>query len=62
MCLSALGAGKHVYNGIPFAADPDGAKAPRDAATAAGGLQAVDAYSEHFGPFRLAEEIPTASL
>jgi predicted dehydrogenase len=57
MCLAALANGKHVYNGIPFAADLEAARALRDAATAAGTVTAVDAYSEHFGPFRLAEEI-----
>jgi predicted dehydrogenase len=57
MCLAALGAGKHVYNGIPFAADLDAAKSLRDAAAASGRVAAVDAYSEHFGPFRFAEEI-----
>jgi predicted dehydrogenase len=57
MCLAALGNGKHVYNGIPFAADLDAAKQLRDAAAAAGTVAAVDAYSEHLGPFRFAEEI-----
>src|SRR5438874_11657824 len=36
MCLAALEAGKHVYGGIPFAADLDAARALRDAAAAAG--------------------------
>jgi predicted dehydrogenase len=57
MCLAALASGKHVYNGVPFAADLEAAQALRDAAAAAGTVTAVDAYSEHFGPFRLAEEI-----
>jgi predicted dehydrogenase len=57
MCLAALANGKHVYNGVPFAADLDAARALRDAAATAGTVTAVDAYSEHFGPFRLAEEI-----
>lgn len=57
MCLAALEAGKHVYNGIPFAADLAAAKALRDAARQAGTVTAVDAYSEHFGVFRLAEEV-----
>ena len=57
MCLAALGAGKHVYDGIPFAADLDAAKALRDAAAAAGTVAVVDAYSEHFAPFRFAEEV-----
>lgn len=57
MCLAALGNGKHVYNGIPFTADLEAAKQLRDAAAASGAVAAVDAYSEHLGPFRLAEEI-----
>jgi predicted dehydrogenase len=57
MCLAALAAGKHVYNAIPFAADLTAAKELRDAAIAAGTVTAVDAYSEHLGPIRLAEEI-----
>jgi predicted dehydrogenase len=57
MCLAALGAGKHVYDGIPFAADLDAARDLRDAADAAGTVAVVDAYSEHFGPFRFAEEL-----
>lgn len=57
MCLAALSSGKHVYNGIPFAADLEAARELRDAADKAGTVTAVDAYSEHFGPFRLAEEI-----
>jgi predicted dehydrogenase len=57
MCLAALGNGKHVYNGIPFAADLDAARALRDAAAAAGKVAVVDAYSEHFGPFRFAQEV-----
>src|SRR5262245_44223973 len=51
MCLAALANGKHVYNGVPFAADLEAARALRDAATTAGTVTAVDAYSEHFGPF-----------
>jgi predicted dehydrogenase len=57
MCLAALRHGKHVYNGIPFAADLAAAKDLRDAAAATDRVTAVDAYSEHLGPFRLAEEI-----
>jgi predicted dehydrogenase len=57
MCLTALRNGKHVYNAIPFAADLDAAKRLREAATAAGTVTAVDAYSEHLGPFRFAEEV-----
>jgi predicted dehydrogenase len=57
MCLAALANGKHVYNGVPFAADLEAARALRDAAAASSVVTAVDAYSEHFGPFRFAEEI-----
>jgi predicted dehydrogenase len=58
MCLAALANGKHVYNAIPFAADLDAAKDLRNAAAAAPGtVTAVDAYSEHLGPIRFAEEI-----
>jgi predicted dehydrogenase len=57
MCLAAFANEKHVYNGIPFAANLEAAKELRDAAVAAGTVSAVDAYSEHLGPFRLAEEI-----
>jgi predicted dehydrogenase len=57
MCVTALEAGKHVYNGIPFAADLDGARVLRDAAAAGGTVAVVDAYSEHFGAFRFAEEL-----
>jgi predicted dehydrogenase len=57
MCLAGLRNGKHVYNAIPFAANLDAAKALRDAAASAQTVTAVDAYSEHLGPFRFAEEI-----
>jgi predicted dehydrogenase len=57
LCLAALEAGKHVYNGIPFAADLDAARALCRAADAAGTVAVVDAYSEHLGPFRFAEEV-----
>jgi predicted dehydrogenase len=57
MSLAALANGKHVYTAIPFAADLTAAKAMRDAARTAGTVTAVDAYSEHLGPLRLAEEI-----
>ncbi len=57
MCLAALAAGKHVYNGIPFAADLEAAQALRRAAASSGLIAVVDAYSEHSGPFRLAAEV-----
>lgn len=57
MCLAALEHGKHVYNAIPFSADLAGAKELRDAAERAGTVTAVDAYSEHHGPIRFAEEL-----
>jgi predicted dehydrogenase len=57
MCLAALANGKHVYNAVPFAADLEAAKALRDAAAGASTVTAVDAYSEHLGQFRFAEEV-----
>jgi predicted dehydrogenase len=57
MCLAALGAGKHVYNGIPFAADLPAARQLREAAANTGRVAVVDAYSEHFGVFRFAKEL-----
>jgi predicted dehydrogenase len=57
MCLGALENGKHVYTGIPFAADLDAARTLRVAATSADTVAVVDAYSEHFGVFRFAEEV-----
>src|SRR4051812_41185650 len=57
MCIAALENGKHVYNGIPFAADLESSRQLRDAAAKADTIAAVDAYSEHQGPFRFAEEV-----
>lgn len=44
MVMAALGAGKHVYNGIPFAKDLTDARAMADAWRAAGTVAAVDAF------------------
>ena len=46
MVLAALAHGKHVYNGIPFAATIDHARAMRDAWAASGKVGVVDALSE----------------
>lgn len=46
MVLAALKAGKHVYNGIPFAADLDRARELHQASQSAKGAAIVDAYSQ----------------
>jgi predicted dehydrogenase len=46
MVLSALAQGKHVHNGIPFAADFDHARALHQAWRASGSTAIVDAYSQ----------------
>lgn len=46
MVLDALRAGKHVYNGIPFAADIDHARAIHDAWRASGRVGVTDAFSQ----------------
>lgn len=46
MVLAALAAGKHVYNGIPFAADLDRARALHRAWKAGTSTAIVDAYSQ----------------
>jgi len=57
MCLSAIEAGKHVYNGIPFADTIEHARDLRDAAAKAGVVAAVDAYSEHLPAIAWAREL-----
>ncbi|HLG67931.1 MAG TPA: Gfo/Idh/MocA family oxidoreductase [Acidimicrobiales bacterium] len=57
MCLAALAAGKHVYDGIPFAASLGDAKALRDAQARSGCVGVVDAYSEYLAPLRFAKEL-----
>lgn len=46
MVVEALRAGKHVYNGIPFAADIDHARAIHDAWRASGRVGVIDAFSQ----------------
>lgn len=46
MVMAALGAGKHVYNGIPFAKDIVDARAMTDAWRAAGTVAVVDAFMQ----------------
>jgi predicted dehydrogenase len=56
MVLSALRNGKHVYNGIPFAANIDHARDLRDAWKASGRVAVVDAFSQWLPAHRLAKE------
>ena len=51
-----VGSRKRVYTGIPFAADLDAQRARRRGFVG-GTVAVVDAYSEHFGVFRFAEEV-----
>lgn len=46
MVMTALAAGKHVYNGIPFAKDLSDARAMADAWRAAGTVAVVDAFMQ----------------
>ncbi|WP_447762544.1 Gfo/Idh/MocA family protein [Sphingopyxis panaciterrae] len=46
MVMAALGAGKHVYNGIPFAKDCADARAMTDAWRRAGTVAVVDAFMQ----------------
>ena len=57
MCMEALRAGKHVYNGIPFADTLEHARDLRDAAESARSVTAIDAYSEYLPPIVMAKEI-----
>jgi predicted dehydrogenase len=56
MVLSALRSGKHVYNGIPFAANIDHARELRDAWKASGKVAVVDAFSQWLPAHRMAKE------
>jgi predicted dehydrogenase len=56
MVLSALRNGKHVYNGIPFAASLDQARELRDVWKASGKVAVVDAFSQWLPAHRLAKE------
>ncbi len=57
MVLAALRHGKHVYNGIPFAVDLDGARELRDAWLDSGKVGVVDAFSQWLPAHRLAGEM-----
>jgi|HubBroStandDraft_1064217.scaffolds.fasta_scaffold00032_26 predicted dehydrogenase len=57
MVLSALANGKHVYNGIPFAANLDGARALHEAWEASGKVAIVDAFSQWLPAHRFAREL-----
>src|SRR5262249_23778002 len=57
MCLTALKAGKHVYDGIPFADTMNHARDLYDTYRASGRIAAVDAYSEHMPPIAFAREL-----
>jgi predicted dehydrogenase len=57
MVLSALRNGKHVYNGIPFAATIEQARELRDAWRASGKVAVVDAFSQWLPAHRMAKEL-----
>lgn len=57
MVLAALRNGKHVYNGIPFAADFARARQLRDAWKSSGSVAVVDAFSQWLPAHRLAKEM-----
>jgi predicted dehydrogenase len=57
MALACLNNGKHVYNGIPFAAGLDGARRLHEAWRQAGTVGVVDAFSEWVPAHRLAKEM-----
>ena len=57
MCIAAFDAGKHVYNGLPFAASLEDATDLTDAWRRSGRVGVVDAYSEHLPPVALAREL-----
>lgn len=57
MCMAALAAGKHVYNGIPFADTMAHARDLHAASTSAARVAMVDAYSEYLPPLTLAREL-----
>lgn len=62
MVLAALRNGKHVYNGIPFAADLDQARQLRDAWRASGKVAVVDAFSQWLPAHRAAKEMIDADF
>jgi predicted dehydrogenase len=57
MVLAALRNGKHVYNGIPFAADFERARELHSAWKASGKVAVVDAFSQWLPAHRLAKEM-----
>lgn len=57
MVAAALRNGKHVYNGIPFAADLDHARELHQAWKASASVAIVDAFSEWIPAHRLAKEM-----
>lgn len=57
MCMSALAAGKHVYNGVPFADTFGHARALHDAYLHSGRVATVDAYSEYLPPIAFARQL-----
>jgi len=56
MVLTAIAGGKHVYAGIPFAADSEHAQAMYEAQTNAGVVGVVDAYIQALPGVRLMKE------
>ena len=57
MCLAALRAGKHVYNGVPFTDSLEHARDLYDTYKASGRVAAVDAYSEYMPAIVFAKEL-----
>jgi predicted dehydrogenase len=57
MCMTALKAGKHVYNGVPFADSLEHAKDLKEAQLSSRLVGAIDAYSEYLPPIRMAKEL-----
>jgi predicted dehydrogenase len=57
MVLAALRHGKHVYNGIPCAANIDQARALREAWKASGNVAIVDAFSQWLPAHQLVKEM-----
>jgi len=57
MVLAALRNGKHAYNGIPFAADLESARALHQAWKASGKVAVVDAFSQWLPQHRLVKEL-----
>ncbi len=57
MVLAALRGGKHVYNGIPFAADLDGARSLHTAWKESGRVAVVDAFTQWVPAHRLAKQM-----